>query len=248
MAFVITEGAMPAEAIAEMNRDWPAYAEEMERRGGLRVGRELSLPEEAGVATVRVRDGETLVTDGPFLETKEFVAGIELFEGADLEDAIAVEARNPVVRFNPFEIRPVPDAFRVGPKLTAFENMDDTDGVPYLLSVWVDGMSAEAVADPAVAQECEAWRTQLAERGVFVLGGEVGAPRSRHDAAYAGWDGFTLSDGPFLDAPEFIACIEVVRARDAEEAAEHAAAHPLARQHAIEVRAFYSEAAQTQTD
>ncbi len=33
VALVVTQGAMPAEAIAEMNRDWPAYAEEMERRG-----------------------------------------------------------------------------------------------------------------------------------------------------------------------------------------------------------------------
>ena len=38
VAFVVTEGAMPAEAIAEMNRDWPAYAAEMKRRGGLGSG------------------------------------------------------------------------------------------------------------------------------------------------------------------------------------------------------------------
>ena len=239
MAFVVTEGAMPAEAIAEMNRDWPAYAEEMARRGGLRVGRELSLPEEAGVATVRVRGGEMLVTDGPFVETKEFVAGIELFEALDLEEAISVEAKNPVVGFNPFEIRPLPDAFRVGPKLTAFENMDDADGVPYLLSVWVEGMSIDAVTDPAVAPECEAWRTQLDARGLFVLGGAVGPTESATTLRTR--DGrLHVRDGPFLDVPGSIADIEVVRAGDAEEAVGHAAAHPLARQHAIEVRAFYS--------
>ncbi len=242
VAFVVTEGATPAEAIAEMNRDWPAYAEEMERRGGLRVGRELSLPEAAGVATVRVRGGETLVTDGPFVETKEFVAGIELFEALDLNEAISLEAKNPVVRFNPFEIRPVSATFRVGPKLAAFEDMDDADGVPYLLAVWVDGASGDMAVDPVVERECEAWRAQLEERGVFVLGGAVGAPgtattmRTRDGSLH-------LSDGPFLDVPEFIAAIEVVRAGDAEEAAAHAAAHPLAREHAIEVRAFYSEAA-----
>jgi hypothetical protein len=44
VAFVGTEGRTPPEAIEEMNRDWPAYAEEMERHGGLRLGRELNLP------------------------------------------------------------------------------------------------------------------------------------------------------------------------------------------------------------
>ena len=148
-------------------------------------GGSLSLPEEAGVATVRVRGGEMLVTDGPFVETKEFVAGIELFEALDLEEAISVEAKNPVVRFNPFEIRPLPDAFRVGPKLTAFENMDDADGVPYLLTVWVEGMSIDAVTDPAVAQRV---------RGMADSTGRARGLRSRrsggsygvsHDAAYA---------------------------------------------------------------
>lgn len=243
VAFVVTEGAMPAEAIAEMNRDWPAYAEEVKRHGGLRVGRELSLPE-AGVATVRVRGGETLVTDGPFLETKEFVAGIELFESADLDEAIEVESRNPVARFNPFELRPVPEAFRVGPELAAFESMDDRDGVPYLLTVWVDASTGPP--DPSISEECEAWRARMGERGVFVLGGAVGAPEAA--TTLRAHDGSVQAcAGPFLEVPEFIAAIEVVRARDAHEAAELAAAHPLARQHAIEVRAFYSEAAQSQT-
>ncbi len=247
VAFVVTQGATPAQAIAEMNRDWPAYAEEMERRGGLRVGRELSLPEAAGVATVRQRGAETLVTDGPFVETKEFLGGVELLEALDLNEAISLEAKNPVVRFHPFEIRPLPETFRVGAKLAAFEEMDDDDGVPYLLTVWVDGAAMEMATDPVVEQACDAWRAQLEERGVFVLGGALGAPetattmRTRDRSLH-------LTDGPFLDVPAFIAVIEVVRAGSAQAAAEHAATHPLARHHAIEVRAFYSEAAQSQTD
>lgn len=242
VAFVVTEGAMPAEAIAEMNRDWPAFADEMQCRGGLRVGRELSLPED-GVITVRVRDGETLITDGPFLETKEFLAGIEVFESDDLDDAIAVEARNPVARFNPFEIRPVVEPFRIGPKLAEFENMDDAHGVPYLLTVWGD----VAPTDAGTARECDAWRVRLEQQGVFVLGGALAAPQAA--TTLRARDGSIQAyDGPFLDGPAVIACIEVVRAGDAGQAVERAATHPLAQAHAIEVRPFYSEAPRSQAD
>lgn len=238
LALVVTQGAMPAEAIAEMNRDWPAYAEE--HRSGFRLGRELDLPE-AGVLTVRVRGGETLVIDGPFAETKEFLAGIEVFESADLHEAIAVESRNPVARFNPFEIRPLPDAFRLGAKVTAFSDGDDTDGIPYLLTIWHDTASADSGAEPAQTQACDDWRAHLEEHGTFVLGGPIGAPstattlRARNGQVEA-------SGGPFLDTPDFIAGIEVVRATDLPLAAMLAASHPLARSHAIEVRSFYTQA------
>src|SRR2546429_6614783 len=53
----------------------------MDGRGVRLLGRELDLPETA--ATVRVRGGETLVTDGPFAETKEFIAGFDILECAE---------------------------------------------------------------------------------------------------------------------------------------------------------------------
>ncbi|HEX3803164.1 MAG TPA: YciI family protein [Solirubrobacteraceae bacterium] len=222
-----------------MNRDWPAYAAEMERRGGLRVGRELSLPEE-GVTTIRVRNGETLATDGPFLETKEYVGGIDLFESADLDEAIEVESMSPVARFLPFEIRPLPEAFRFGPKVAAFGESDDSEGIPYLLTVWVEAASADSPDSPVMAQECEVWRTELENSGVFVLGGAIGAPETATTLRVHGGE---VREGPFLDVAEFIGGLEVVRGADSEEAAELAASHPLARHHAIEVRPFYSEAA-----
>ena len=73
----------------------PGWVEEMDGRGVRLLGRELDLPETA--ATVRVRDGETLVSDGPFAETKEFVAGFDVLECADLDEAIEVAAKHPVV-------------------------------------------------------------------------------------------------------------------------------------------------------
>jgi hypothetical protein len=56
-------------------------------------------------ARFRTRSGETLVTDGPYAETKEFVAGYDILECADLDEATTLVARNPATRIGSIEIR-----------------------------------------------------------------------------------------------------------------------------------------------
>ncbi|HEV2634647.1 MAG TPA: YciI family protein [Actinocrinis sp.] len=56
--------------------------------------------------TVRVRDGEVLLGDGPFAETKEVIAGYDIIECADLDEAVAIAARHPVSQFGVIEVRP----------------------------------------------------------------------------------------------------------------------------------------------
>lgn len=231
VTFVGTSGAMPDDAVAEMNQGIPAYRAEMEPRGVQLVGRELDLPDMA--ATVRVRAGETLVTDGPFAETKEFVGGIHVLECRDLDEAIEVTSKSPVARFLPFEIRP----FRSGPRLSrgvqAFKDRDDSAGVPYLLTAWSSGPGTGPDEDHT------AWRTAQEAAGNFVLGGALGGPETATTLRYQG-DDVVVSDGPFLDLADFIAGIDVVRCPDLEHAIEIAASHPAARDHVVEVRPFYS--------
>jgi hypothetical protein len=57
--------------------------------------------------SVRVRDGKPLVTDGPFAETREHLGGYYLVKAKDLDEAIAIAMRIPVVRVGTIEIRPV---------------------------------------------------------------------------------------------------------------------------------------------
>ncbi|HYC21254.1 MAG TPA: YciI family protein [Candidatus Bathyarchaeia archaeon] len=57
--------------------------------------------------TVRIRDGRTLVTDGPFAETKEQLGGYYIVEAGDLDDATAIAARIPTARNGSIEIRPI---------------------------------------------------------------------------------------------------------------------------------------------
>lgn len=72
--------------------------------GTERGGERLRPREEA--KTVRVRNGELIVTDGPFTESKEWVNGYGINEFDDLDQAIAVMAQHPVARFGQIEIRP----------------------------------------------------------------------------------------------------------------------------------------------
>jgi hypothetical protein len=69
-------------------------------------GAELESPDTA--TTIRVQDGETLTTDGPFAETKETLGGFYLFEADNLDSALEVAARIPAARLGgAVEVRPL---------------------------------------------------------------------------------------------------------------------------------------------
>jgi hypothetical protein len=238
VAFVGTEGASAPEALEVMQRELPGWIEEMDGRGVRLLGRELYFPDTA--ATVRVRNGETVVADGPFAETKEFVGGLDVFECADLDEAIEVAAKSPVSWFHPIEIRPFRDGLRLGAGASAFAKQDDSAGTPYLLTMWMGKAPAAPLDDQAVMRECEVWRQDVEARGLHVLGNALDGPETATTLRFR--DGETvLVDGPLLDTEESIAGIEIVSCADRQQAIELAAGHPFARYHAIEVRPFYSE-------
>ncbi len=61
----------------------------------------------ADATTVRVRDGKTLTTDGPFAETREQLGGYYLVEAKDLDEATAIAAKVPTAKYGSIEVRPV---------------------------------------------------------------------------------------------------------------------------------------------
>jgi hypothetical protein len=85
--------------------DYFAFTGEIRESGNFVDGAPLH-PTTTATA-VRVRDGETLVTDGPFAETKEQLGGFYLVEAADADEAIAIAARIPGSRYGTIEVRPV---------------------------------------------------------------------------------------------------------------------------------------------
>ena len=93
-----------AEETAAVGPATNAWVAEMDGRGVRREGAPLGPVREA--ALVRVRDGEVLISDGPFAETKEQIAGYSVLECSDLDEAIEVASRHPTVRYGSFELRP----------------------------------------------------------------------------------------------------------------------------------------------
>jgi hypothetical protein len=80
------------------------WVEEYDRRGIRLEGDRFAEPSDA--TTVRVRGGEVLLTDGPFADTKERMAGYDLLECADLDEAIEVASKHPMARAGMVEVRP----------------------------------------------------------------------------------------------------------------------------------------------
>lgn len=76
------------------------------RRSGYYIAAEALEPVHTA-ATVRLRDGKVSITDGPFAETKEQLAGFYLIDARDLNDAIRVASKIPPVRIGSIEVRPV---------------------------------------------------------------------------------------------------------------------------------------------
>jgi hypothetical protein len=76
------------------------------RKSGLLVAAEALQPVDTAT-TVRIRNGKMSITDGPFAETKEQLAGFYLIEAADLNDAIQIAAKIPPAREGSIEVRPV---------------------------------------------------------------------------------------------------------------------------------------------
>ena len=76
------------------------------RDAGAYVGGE-ALQDVTTATTVRVRDGDTLTTDGPYAETKEALGGYYLLECADLDEALGWAARCPAAKVGSVEVRPI---------------------------------------------------------------------------------------------------------------------------------------------
>jgi hypothetical protein len=92
-------------AAAHAEEGCGGWTEEMTERGLLRVTGGLQPPAEA--KTVRVRRRQLLLSDGPFAETKEQIAGLCILECTDLDEAIEAAAKHPAASYGTIEIRPL---------------------------------------------------------------------------------------------------------------------------------------------
>jgi hypothetical protein len=96
---------MDPAARQKMSAEYGEYTQSIVQSGNFKAGDGLQPTTTA--TTVRVREGKTLTTDGPFAETREQLGGYYLVEAKDLDAAIAMAARIPGAKDGSIEVRPV---------------------------------------------------------------------------------------------------------------------------------------------
>jgi len=229
LMLIFTDGVSTPEIAATMQEHTPKWVEEMDGRGVRLLGNGLEGPDSA--KTVRVRGGQTLISDGPFADTKEFIGGLDIIEAESLDEAIEVAAKHPVSWYFAVEVRPFKYAVEI-PKDWTY------DQLRYLLMSCIDGPAELDQLEEQVRGDIEAWLELAQARGARLVGGPLAEPSTATTVRVR--DGETLlTDGPFADTKEFLAGIDILSCETMEEALELAAANPLARLHMLEVRPFW---------
>jgi hypothetical protein len=109
--------AVPQDVFDADMRHCFEQADELKRKGTLLGSQQLEAPETA--RTVRSRKGQGTVTDGPFAETKEMLAGFNLIEAASMEDAVKLAQTFPWTSYGSVEVRPVRDMAAVRARVGA---------------------------------------------------------------------------------------------------------------------------------
>jgi hypothetical protein len=98
-------GKMNAADRQKMTAEYGTFTQSIVQSGHFKAGDGLQPATTA--TTVRVRDGKTLTTDGPFAETREQLGGYYLIEAKDLDAALAIAARIPGAKTGSIEVRPI---------------------------------------------------------------------------------------------------------------------------------------------
>jgi hypothetical protein len=88
-----------------MHEEYRTFTQSIIQGGHFKAGDALTRTSTA--TTVRVRNGKTMTTDGPFAETREQLGGYYLIEAKDLDQATAIAARVPSAKYGSVEVRPV---------------------------------------------------------------------------------------------------------------------------------------------
>ncbi len=112
---IVDEQDQAAQALAyspAMMGEYLAYGE-MLRTKGAEAGNQALQPS-ATATTIRIRNGKTIVSDGPFAETKEHIGGYYLIEAKDRDDAIALASKCPGAKHGVVEVRPCVDFSQMG--------------------------------------------------------------------------------------------------------------------------------------
>ncbi len=195
----------------------------------------------ATAATIQVRDGQALVTDGPFAETTEALGGYYLVDLPDLDEAIAVAGRLPPARKGTVEIRPLVPLEGLPPDRPMLGDTGDGSRTAFLLLCYDDEAAWQAAGPEAVdaaRKEGLGLARQLADEGRY-LGASPLYPAETATCIRVRNGRRIVTDGPFAETREVLGGFYLILAEDRDTALRFAAQHPGARAGAVEVRPLF---------
>ena len=187
---------------------------------------------DADATTVKMRDGQLIVTDGPYAETKEQVAGYDVIECASMEEAVRWARRHPHSWMGSVEVRAL-----VGGAPVEHLPGPAAGKTRYMMLVCTD--PTVEPTDSGRDEPVEPWAAEMSSRGVRLFGSEL-EPTGSARTVRGRDPGAIVTDGPFAETKEQIAGFDVLECADLDEAIEIAAKHPMARAGIVEVRPFRS--------
>lgn len=195
-------------------------------------------------ATVRVRNGNTLVTDGPFAETTEQLGGYYILELEHLDEGIAVASKLPPVTKGTVEIRPLFPLDGLPPRRELPPEEEKRASRPFMLLCYDDETAWRAAGSEALQEamaEAVALAWELNDAGRYVSASPL-HPAETATCVRVRHGKRLITDGPFAETREVLGGYYVILAETREEAVRVAARHPGARLGAVEVRPLFNVA------
>jgi hypothetical protein len=241
MLHTLDESATPNTETCGVPDQLAAWVEEMTSRGVLLDGARLRPVADA--TTVRAPGGKVLVTDGPFAETKEQIAGYDVIECPDLDSAVAVASAHPTTQVGSIEVR----AFDAGMPAPEVPERPAEGKLRYLMLVCADmrrAMEAAATQAPPAppsdddedTSEIDAWVDSVADRRIY--GWPLAFPSEAVTVRRV--DGRVVTtDGPFAETKEHIAGYDLLECHNLDEAIDAAGTHPVSGGGVLEIRPLW---------
>ena len=189
-------------------------------------------------ASVRVLDGRTLVTDGPFAETTEQLGGYYVLDLADLDEAIAVAARLPPAAKGTIATRPLLALDGLPPERPLPAATGGGSLTPFMLLCYDDEAAWEAAGPEALAEaraEAAALARRLSDEGRYLSASPL-HPVATATCVRVRGGRRVITDGPFAETHEVLGGYYLILAEDRDTAVRFAAQHPGARLGTVEVR------------
>ena len=221
-------GRMSEQEMRDLLDEYGAFQAAI-KESGVYVGSNRLSPV-ATAATVRIRDDEAVVTDGPFAETKEQLGGYYLIDTETLDEALEWAAKIPSARRGSIEVRPL-----YGPATTGVTAGAEPQYT--LLFYYDEQVTTNRSEDErkAVVGAYQALEQELERRGEYVAGAPL-KPVATATTVRVRDGEQVVTDGPFAETKEQLGGFFLVEAPSFAVACEWAAKVPAARYGSVEVR------------